>query len=212
LLDGRIVFRRLKISLLPRVLGAMTGRVVPEVQDAMADSPMVEGKPAAPKKAKQPKAWRKPRIQYAALPYRRESDGRLYLFLVTSRETRRWVIPKGWPIRGLKPHDSAAREAFEEAGLVGRVRKRRLGRYAYEKRLEQGVVTCEVEVFPLEVKRQTKRFPERGQREGRWMEPEEAAALVREPDLADLIRRTPEMLAPKARKRSESPVPEGSAP
>jgi 8-oxo-dGTP pyrophosphatase MutT (NUDIX family) len=211
-LDGRIVLRRLKISLIPRVVGAMTGRKVPEVQDAMPDSPTAEGKPEAHKKPKRLKAWRKPRVQYAALPFRREGDGRVCVFLVTSRETRRWVIPKGWPIRGLKPHDSAAREAYVEAGLVGRVRKRRLGRYAYEKRLVQGVVTCEVDVFPLEVKRQTKRFPERGQREGRWMEPHEAADLVREPDLADLIRRAPEMLAPKSRKKAEAPAPEDETP
>jgi len=163
------------------------------LREAMADSP------------KSPKAWRKPRVQYAALPFRREGDGEVSLFLVTSRETRRWIIPKGWPIRGLKPHDSAAREAWEEAGLQGRVRKKRLGRYSYEKRVDQALVLCDVDVFPLEVKRQTKRYPEKGQREGRWVSPEEAADLVHEPDLADLIRRTRELLAPKRSKKAETP-------
>lgn len=142
--------------------------------------------------------WRKPRAQVAALPFRREGAGGLSVFLVTSRETHRWIVPKGWPIRGLKAHEAAAREAFEEAGLEGQIGKKRLGRYVYEKRLDQGIVTCEVDVFPLEVKRQTKRFPERGQRDGRWMTPEEAAALVQEPDLAEIIRRAPETLRPKA--------------
>ena len=160
------------------------------------------GKVKAPKGSKPSKAWRKPRVQYAALPYRLE-DGVLRVFLVTSRESRRWVIPKGWPIRGLKPHDSAAREAYEEAGLEGRVRKRRIGAFTYEKRLEQGSVLCSVDVFPLEVRRRTKSYPERGQREGRWMEPDEAADLVREPDLADLIRRLPELLASK--KKTAAP-------
>ncbi|KAA2237062.1 NUDIX hydrolase [Salinarimonas soli] len=185
----------------------------------MAASPKGKKKPddpknPAPKKSapKKPKAWRKPRVQYAALPFRREGDGRLCVFLVTSRETRRWVIPKGWPIRGLKPHDSAAREAYEEAGLEGRVRKKRIGGYTYEKRLDQGLVTCAVDVFPLEVKRQTKRYPEKGQRDGRWMEPAEAADLVQEPDLADLIRRAPELLAPKARKKADAaPAADGEA-
>ncbi len=142
-------------------------------------------------------AWRRPRSQVAALPFRWNEAGQLSVFLVTSRDTHRWIVPKGWPIRGLKPHEAAAREAYEEAGLEGHASKRSLGRYTYEKRLDQGVVPCEVDVYPLEVKRQMKRFPERGQREGRWMAPEEAASLVQESDLADLIRRAPEALRPR---------------
>ncbi len=168
----------------------------------MAERPKSEGRGGSAAKGKRRDLWRKPRVQYAALPFRREADGTLLVFLVTSRESRRWVIPKGWPIRRLKPHDSAAREAYEEAGLEGRVRKKRIGRYSYDKRLDQGVVvTCEVDVFPLEVKSQANRYPERGQRDGRWMMPAEAADLVKEPDLADLLRRAPEILGAKPRKR-----------
>ena len=61
----------------------------------------------------------KRRLQYAAVPYRRRGDGTIEVMLVTSRETKRWVVPKGWPIRGAKPHTSAAREAMEEAGVLG---------------------------------------------------------------------------------------------
>jgi len=146
------------------------------------------------------KTWRKPRAQYAALPYRRDKAGALEVFLVTSRETKRWVIPKGWPIRGLKPHDSAAREAYEEAGLEGDARKRSIGRYMYDKRVDQGHVACEVDVFPLAVKRQRKRWPEKGQREGRWFDLSEAAEAVQEPELAALIRDLPARLASKGRE------------
>jgi len=132
--------------------------------------------------------WRKPRRQFAALPYRWGPDGRLQILVVTSRETRRWVIPKGWPMKGLKPFATAAREANEEAGLVGRIAKRAIGTYRYEKRLKSGVAAlCEVQVFPMEVRGQRKNFREKDQREPRWVAPEVAAGLVEEPDLQALI-------------------------
>src|SRR5437868_11388014 len=101
--------------------------------------------------------------QVAALPFRHQ-DGRAEVLLVTSRETRRWVIPKGWPMKGRKPHASAAREALEEAGLIGKVGKTPIGTYRYDKRLKGGEATpCAVEVFPLEVKSQRKHWPEQKQ-------------------------------------------------
>jgi 8-oxo-dGTP pyrophosphatase MutT (NUDIX family) len=60
------------------------------------------------------------RIQYAALPYRARGKSELEVMLVTSRGSRRWIIPKGWPKRGIPAHDTAAKEAFEEAGVIGR--------------------------------------------------------------------------------------------
>src|ERR1700740_3621067 len=101
------------------------------------------------------------RVQYGALPYRLAAGSRPQFMLVTSRETRRWIIPKGWPKKGKSPRRSAAREAFEEAGVIGAIGKRSLGSFSYEKRLSSGaVVTCEVRVFPLQVKRQNKEWPE----------------------------------------------------
>ena len=133
-------------------------------------------------------AWRKPRQQIGALPFRFD-DGQLRVMLITSRGTRRWVIPKGWPIRGLKPHRAAEREAYEEAGLKGRIEKIAIGTYAYEKRLATGIaVPCEVSVFPFQVTSQRQRWPEMGQRDGRWFSPEEAADLVQEEDLQRLLR------------------------
>ena len=77
-----------------------------------------------------------PRRQVGALPFRRLSDGGFKILLITSRESRRWVIPKGWPMKGRKPYEAAAREAYEEAGLLGEIGKRPLGFYLYEKRLK----------------------------------------------------------------------------
>jgi 8-oxo-dGTP pyrophosphatase MutT (NUDIX family) len=129
-----------------------------------------------------------PRVQYAALPFRLRS-GAVEVLLIHSRETRRWVIPKGWPMRGRKPHRAAQREAYEEAGVVGRIGKSEIGRYAYPKRLPDGTdVECEVVVFPLPVERRRRRWPEREERgKGRWMRPDEAALSVREPGLSRII-------------------------
>src|SRR5271170_8084788 len=89
-------------------------------------------------------------VQYAALPYRLSSRDRTEFLLITSRETRRWIIPKGWPQKGRAPHRSAAREAFEEAGVRGKVGKRSIGTFSYGKRRKNGdVVLCTVRVFPL---------------------------------------------------------------
>jgi 8-oxo-dGTP pyrophosphatase MutT (NUDIX family) len=147
---------------------------------------------AAPKKAK-PKLKLKlklkpaPRPQYAALPWRRTPD--LEILLVTSRETGRWVIPKGWPMKSKSPRAAAAQEALEEAGVEGEVARAPLGAYDYEKILSPGVSRpCRVTVFALAVKRQRDSWREQGQRRFQWFPWEDAAAAVREPDLAAIIR------------------------
>ena len=130
------------------------------------------------------------RVQYGALPYRVSTGSRAEFMLVTSRETRRWIIPKGWPKKGKSPHHSAAREAFEEAGVVGAVGRRPVGSFSYEKRLKNGgSVECEVRVFPLEVKRQNKQWPEKQERKIKWLSASEAAKKVKEPMLSEIIRR-----------------------
>lgn len=128
------------------------------------------------------------RKQVAALPFRRGEDGRLKVLLVTSRETRRLVIPKGWPWRGQKDHKAAAGEALEEAGIVGRAGKKAIGDYTYEKRLPDKIVSVKVTVFPLEVEQELEQWPEQGERERVWCSPTKAAAAVDEPELAELIR------------------------
>jgi 8-oxo-dGTP pyrophosphatase MutT (NUDIX family) len=130
------------------------------------------------------------RIQYAALPFRQTGRSRTEVMLVTSRGTRRWIIPKGWPHKGKAPHDSAAREAFEEAGVVGAVGKRSVGSFPYQKRLKNGVVMdCDVHVFPLRVRRQSRQWPEKQQRDVKWLPAKEAADMVHEPMLSAIIRR-----------------------
>src|SRR5918993_295893 len=121
--------------------------------------------------------------QFGALPFKWDHDGSLKVMLVTTRGRKRWMIPKGWPIRGLEPHESAAREAFEEAGLVGNVHPEAVGSFQYLKRLGPGrQVRCTVEVFPLHVDHQRSHWLEKDERETRWVSVKKAASLVSEPD------------------------------
>lgn len=131
---------------------------------------------------------RRPAVQYAVLPYRTDGAGKVEVMLLTSRETKRWVIPKGWPITGLEPHLSAAREAYEEAGLIGFPSPQAIGYYDYGKRMKGGkIVPARVEVFPLAVQTQLETWPEYHERETRWFSIEEAAGSVHEGGLANLI-------------------------
>src|SRR5262245_18332195 len=108
------------------------------------------------------------RHQYAALPYRRAGKAAIEVELITSRDTGRWIIPQGWLVEGLAERESAAYEARQEGGLIGRMGDRPIGRYRYKKRLPDGsVVACMVEVFPLEVERQLKSWPEQKERRTR---------------------------------------------
>ena len=125
--------------------------------------------------------------QYAALPYRVRNG--LEVLLISSRETHRWILPKGWPMKGRKPHMAAAQEALEEAGVVGKMGKEPVGSYRYTKRMKNGAThVCDVTVFPMKVDRQRKRWPEMDQRATRWFPIGEAAKLVGEPELQEVIR------------------------
>jgi 8-oxo-dGTP pyrophosphatase MutT (NUDIX family) len=128
-------------------------------------------------------------VQYAALPYRFTPAAALEILLVTTRRSRRWIIPKGWPIKGLKPPKSAAREAFEEAGVRGKIGAKSVGVFTYDKLLdEHGIeVRCEVKVYPLLVRRQSEEWPDFEQRLIQWAEPAKAVALIKEPELKKLV-------------------------
>ena len=131
-------------------------------------------------------------MQYAALPFRIDGDGSVQILLVTSRETRRWVLPKGWPIKHLRPSRVAEREAYEEAGLIGRVvGEQAIGSYGYDKRLPNARQRCQVWVFALRVDHQIDDWPEKPQRETKWFGTEDAANLVEERDLRSIIRSFP---------------------
>ena len=128
-----------------------------------------------------------PAHQIAALPWRRRPGG-VEVLLVTSRETQRWVIPKGWPMRQFVAYNAARREAWEEAGVEGSICRTPVGQYRYDKRTASGLKPCLVTVYALCVLREHKHWPERDERRRDWFLPEDAAGLVHEPELQSLLR------------------------
>ncbi|MFS8049225.1 NUDIX hydrolase [Rhizobium sp. BR 314] len=132
--------------------------------------------------------------QYAALCFRyvAGSEDPVQLLLITSRDTGRWVVPKGWGDAESKPCETAQREAWEEAGVVGRVRKKPFGYYTHTEKLsDEHSVMVVVQVHLLHVLDVKGDFPEKGQRTLRWFSPTAAASAVLEPDLKYLIGRLP---------------------
>ena len=133
-----------------------------------------------------PAAKRDVRTQFGALCWRVRKN-KLQMLLVTTRRTRRWVVPKGWPMDGATPAESAAAEAFEEAGVRGEVSERCVGIFTYTKEMSDGDLPCVVAVFPIHAGTILDDWPEKDMRRRRWLTPRKAAALVQEPELARIL-------------------------
>lgn len=128
--------------------------------------------------------------QFGAICSRVGPAGTIEVLLITTRETRRWTIPKGWPIKGLKPNEVAEREAWEEAGVKGKAEKKPFGYFTYLKVFDsENATPSMVEVHLLQVKKMRSKFPERKERTTEWLSPSEAAARVQEPELKGLLIR-----------------------
>ena len=125
-------------------------------------------------------------LQVAALPWRRTKSG-IEIMLITSRAQGRWVLPKGWPETGEELCAAAAREAHEEAGLLGAISSSMAGHYFYLKTMGSDGMRCEVMVYPLEVDDVADKWKEKGQRKRKWVSPAKAAQMVAEADLGKVI-------------------------
>jgi len=141
-------------------------------------------KKQAVRKAKKGKTIR----QVAAIPFRRGEDGSLEVMLVTSRQTRRFILPKGWPMPGKSGRKAATIEAMEEAGVVGKTLKEPAGSYSYWKRLARTFARVDVTVYLLAVSGELAKWPEARSRQRAWLKPEDAATLIDEPELSTLLR------------------------
>jgi uncharacterized protein len=126
--------------------------------------------------------------QVGALCVRRRGNGTCQVLLITSRDTGRWIIPKGWRAKRLKDHEAAAREAEEEAGVSGKVAPQPIGNYLYLKTDNTGARSVKVAVFLLLVRRESDNWPEQDQRKRAWFDVHEAANEVGEPELRTLIK------------------------
>ena len=126
------------------------------------------------------------RAQFAALCWRIKG-GKVQICLITSRTRKRWIIPKGWPMHDETAANAAAQEAFEEAGLSGKVSNRSLGIYTYVKPLNRGMMPTIAIVYPLQVRKVHAKWPEMTQRKRRWFSQKKAAKRLTEPELKRLV-------------------------
>lgn len=136
-----------------------------------------------------PLLQRPKRLQVAALCHRGDGAQREFL-LVTSRDTGRWIIPKGWPIRGLKSNEAALQEAWEEAGVRNsHATAEPIGSYTYHKRQSTGLeFPVQTLVYSVAVEDLSEDFPERHQRTRKWVKASDAAEMVNEPQLKTIFR------------------------
>jgi 8-oxo-dGTP pyrophosphatase MutT (NUDIX family) len=126
------------------------------------------------------------------------------VLLITSRNSKRWILPKGWPEAGLSPAENAAREAFEEAGVSGKIEAQPIGSYHYLKaKKDGGGMPCSVDVFALAVTKQSDDWPEKNARELAWMPVEQAMMQVSEPGVRQILKNFRKQHVPaKARRAS----------
>lgn len=125
--------------------------------------------------------------QVAAIPFRLGENGGIEVMLVTSRETRRFIVPKGWPMKGKSGRKAATIEAEQEAGVAGKTLREPAGTYSYWKRLAKNFVRVDVTVYLLAVAEERSDWRERRTRQRAWLSPQDAASLIDEPELATLV-------------------------
>ena len=128
------------------------------------------------------------RTQFAALCYRIKNE-QVQFCLVTSRRSGRWIVPKGWQMNGQTPMDAAATEAFEEAGVRGKIEPRPIGVFSYYKVHSKNELPCIAVVYPLKVKKVLRTWPEHKERNRKWLSRKKAAALVDDAELSQIIMR-----------------------
>ncbi len=132
--------------------------------------------------------------QIAALPVVWDKNGKLRVLMVTSRDSGRWVMPKGWQMDGKKPWHAAKIEALEEAGAIGFISDTEIGHYHYDKRMEDGrKILCRVTLYPMIVDKLKSRWKERKQRKRHWFSAKKAAKLVEEKELTQLLKSLPQL-------------------
>ncbi len=129
------------------------------------------------------------RTQFGALCWRRHRDA-VQVLLVTSKRSKRWILPKGWPQDGATPAEAAMTEAWEEGGVKGKAKPVCLGIYSYTKDWPDGPdLPCVVAIFPVRVDKLAASWPESKDRKRRWFSLKKAASLVSEPELAAMLRK-----------------------
>ncbi|MEI4194273.1 NUDIX hydrolase [Roseovarius sp. E0-M6] len=133
---------------------------------------------------------RPPELQVAALCLRKGENGQTEVLMITSRDTGRWIVPKGWPIEGMAAYEAALQEAWEEAGVQPpKSAPVHIGHYHYDKQLDGGYsAPVRVELYQVDAPELSDSYPEADERARLWLSPEQAASRVDEPELAAILR------------------------
>ena len=120
--------------------------------------------------------------QSGVLPYRKK-DGELQILLITSMKRKKWILPKGYIEFNLSPFESAKKEAYEEAGVIGANETVELGSY----RIDRSIGICDIKVFSMEVIEILEDYPEKNLRKRKWFSVKEAAENISMPDVSGMI-------------------------
>ncbi len=127
-------------------------------------------------------------LQFGALAYLLEKKQPKYL-VITSRRTGRWIFPKGQPEKDENGWETAAREAFEEAGVIGTGQPQEIGRYRSLKFRSDWVQPLDIVLYPVRIDSLMPDWDENGERQRRMVTIKEAATLLSQPDMTELCTR-----------------------
>jgi len=117
-------------------------------------------------------------------------NGELKILLITTRKSKRWILPKGIIEPKMSPEESAAAEAYEEAGIRGEIYSAQIGEYHYPK----WGGTCNVKVFAMEITQIYENWPESNIRKRKWVSINETETLIDNPQLKSIIRELPSFI------------------
>lgn len=121
--------------------------------------------------------------QSGVIPYRITKNG-MEVMLITSLGKKKWIIPKGYVDYNLTPFESAKKEAYEEAGLLGSNETMELGVFKIKKPAGNFVM----KVYSMEVQEVLDEYPEMNERKRKWFSPEEAIEKISIPEIIDMIK------------------------
>ncbi len=120
--------------------------------------------------------------QSGVIPYR-QNNGTTEVLLITSMKKKKWIIPKGYIEFNLSPFESAKKEAFEEAGVLGSNETIEIGSY----RVHKEIGVSYVKVFSMEVIKILEDYPEKNHRKRKWYNVKDAIETVQNEDLAEVL-------------------------
>lgn len=152
----------------------------------MAGSIMQSRKEKKRKKSAHRRGWVP---QVAALPYQIDEDGNVKVLLITSRHTKRFIVPKGWPQKHKSEASAAGREADEEAGVRGLVSQTPIGKYFYWKELTDVLIRIGVSVYPLAVAQQLYQWPESAERKRIWVNADRAMVMISDVGMIPILKK-----------------------